>query len=297
MLGRILSGLCRAQLPRQKLNQVTLFPAARTRQSTLLFYSKLPRGYKSTKQQRNIGFVGYIFLVVPATTFCLGVWQYNRRQWKIEKIKELDYKVKQSKPESLPFLENFDDLSELEYAKYEVRGSFDNARELFIGPRSLLDTKGGTSGGIILVSSQDTVGYHVITPFNVENGPTILVNRGWVHRDKLEPAKRSEGQIEGPVSLVGILRINEETSSMVPPNKVDENVWFSRDVDEMAKKFDTSKIYLDLDYESSRWAADRGGPVGGQTRISLRNDHVQYMLTWWGISIATTVLWLKRFIH
>ena len=32
-------------------------------------------------------------------------------------------------------LENFDDLSELEYAKYEVRGSFDNSRELFIGPR------------------------------------------------------------------------------------------------------------------------------------------------------------------
>ena len=28
-----------------------------------------------------------------------------------------------------------DDLSELEYAKYEVRGSFDNSRELFIGPR------------------------------------------------------------------------------------------------------------------------------------------------------------------
>jgi cytochrome oxidase assembly protein ShyY1 len=40
--------------------------------------------------------------VVPATTFCLGVWQYRRRAWKMDKIAELDQKVKQAQPVSLP---------------------------------------------------------------------------------------------------------------------------------------------------------------------------------------------------
>lgn len=24
-----------------------------------------------------------------------------------------------------------------------------------------------------------------------------------------------------------------------------------------------------------------GGPIGGQTRVTLRNEHMQYIITWW----------------
>ena len=83
---------------------------------------------------------------------------------------------------------------------------------------------------------------------------------------------------------------------MVPQNNVASNMWHSRDVTALASKFETLPVFIDLDLASSQGAAANGGPIGGQTRITLRNDHVQYMLTWFGISFVTTVLWFKRFI-
>jgi len=260
----------------------------------IVLYSKVPRGYKNQKKNDKIGpILKYAFLIVPATTFCLGVWQFNRRRWKIDKIAELDYKVKQSEPLLLP--ERADLLSEEEYTKYKVTGAFDNSQEIYIGPRSLLSDDGG-SRGFGLISSGEKVGYHVVTPFQVENGPRILINRGWIPRTHLNPGSRIDGQIQGKVDLVGVLRSNEQTLSMVPKNQVEKSTWFSRDVDALATRLGTEKIYLDLDMASSLYAAQRGGPVGGQTRVSLTNDHVQYMLTWWGASALTTFLWFKRFV-
>eukprot|EP00088_Acartia_fossae_P023868 TRINITY_DN2484_c0_g1_i8.p1 TRINITY_DN2484_c0_g1~~TRINITY_DN2484_c0_g1_i8.p1 ORF type:complete len:289 (+),score=24.53 TRINITY_DN2484_c0_g1_i8:41-907(+) len=267
--------------------------SSRPQNQQIVFYSKVPRGFKNTQKKENIGFTGYIFLIVPATTFCLGVWQFNRRRWKIDKIAELENKVKLAAPDLFP--ENLASVSEEEYTKYKVRGHFDHTQEIFIGPRSLLSDDGGTRG-FGLISTGEKVGYHVITPFQVENGPRILINRGWIPRTMLDPRTRAEGQIQGTVDLVGMLRNDEETLAMVPKNQVEKDTWFSRDIGALASRLHTQKIFLDLDLQSSVYAAERGGPIGGQTRISLRNDHVQYMLTWWGVSILTTILWLKRFV-
>ena len=112
----------------------------------------------------------------------------------------------------------------------------------------------------------------------------------------METSDRDEGQTEGEISVSGVLRLTEETSSLTPPNDVKTARWFSRDVAALAETLNTTPVFVDLDLESSREAAGRGGPVGGQTRISLRNDHAQYMLTWWGVSVISTILWFKRFV-
>ena len=123
-----------------------------------------------------------------------------------------------------------------------------------------------------------------------------LLCRGWVPRTRLSASSRAEGQIEDERRLSGVLRLTEETSSLTPRNDVTSSQWHSRDVTALAARLDTLPVFVDLDLDSSREAAARGGPVGGQTRISLRNDHVQYMMTWWGVSAVTTFLWLKRFV-
>jgi len=256
-------------------------------------YSKLPRGFKAQQGEKKIGLAGYIFLVFPASTFCLGIWQFNRRSWKKEKMAELDFKVKKSDP--VQFSADSDVNEVTEYTKLKVKGCFENSKEIFIGPRSLFDSSGGT-GGFGIISSGEKVGWQVITPFQIENGPKILINRGWVPRSRMNPATRQDGQINGPVEIVGILRFTEETSTMTPLNDVKTNQWFSRDVPALAETLDTEQIFLDLDLESSKYSAERGGPLGGQTRISLRNDHVQYMLTWFGLSGSSLYLWAKRFV-
>lgn len=49
-----------------------------------------------------------------------------------------------------------------------------------------------------------------------------------------------------------------------------------RDLGAMSKIVDSNPILIDAVFESSI----AGGPIGGQTNISLRNEHVSYIITW-----------------
>lgn len=65
----------------------------------------------------------------------------------------------------------------------------------------------------------------------------------------------------------------------------------------MAKYADTEPILVDADASGNKLLSRtpcspfllppppvattvRGGPIGGQTRVTLRNDHLQYVFTW-----------------
>ena len=68
-------------------------------------------------------------------------------------------------------------LSSLEYCKVFARGEFEHDKIVYIGPRSLFkDGNASASGG--LFGNSDGIGFHVITPFKLENSEDrILVNR------------------------------------------------------------------------------------------------------------------------
>lgn len=40
-----------------------------------------------------------------------------------------------------------------------------------------------------------------------------------------------------------------------------------------------------------------GGPIGGQTRITLRNEHLSYIFTWFSLSAFTGLMWHRMFIR
>ena len=44
----------------------------------------------------------------------------------------------------------------------------------------------------------------------------------------------------------------------------------------MAAMTGSEPIFLDADAASTV----PGGPIGGQTRVSFRNDHLSYLITW-----------------
>lgn len=47
--------------------------------------------------------------------------------------------------------------------------------------------------------------------------------------------------------------------------------------------------FLDAVYESTV----PGGPIGGQTIVTLRNEHLQYIITWLSLSVLTSLFWYK----
>lgn len=57
---------------------------------------------------------------------------------------------------------------------------------------------------------------------------TILVNRGWVPAKYKDPKMRKEGQVEGVVDVVGIVRLHENRPNFMPANQEAPNAWFYR---------------------------------------------------------------------
>ncbi|GLH03398.1 SURF1-like protein [Gryllus bimaculatus] len=241
------------------------------------------------QQRKTIGPRGWVLLGIPVLTFALGTWQVQRRKWKLNLIQELE---KRSNAEPREFPEDLTELKEIEYYPVRVRGHFDHSKELFLGPRSLIkDGDAASEGKLISKNAKSHTGYCVITPFQLsDKNFTILVNRGWVPYDKRNPASRRGGQIEDEVELVGIVRLEEKRPPFTPHNK--GNMWFYRDLSQMSAATDAAPVLLDAVVESS---VD-GGPLGGQTRVSLRNEHFSYILTWYSLSALTGIMWLRMFV-
>lgn len=53
----------------------------------------------------------------------------------------------------------------MEYRKFELVGTFQHDKEVFIGPRSIVEDKNTPSTGGLISSGQS--GYHVVTPFKI----------------------------------------------------------------------------------------------------------------------------------
>uniref|UniRef100_A0A8D8RZY0 SURF1-like protein n=1 Tax=Cacopsylla melanoneura TaxID=428564 RepID=A0A8D8RZY0_9HEMI len=232
----------------------------------------------------------YAFLSIPVTTLGLGLWQISRLKWKESLIEELQIKT------NLPTInlpEDLSELNDLEYRRARVKGRFDHSREMYLGPRSFL--KGGDStstGGLMSPGAGGKSGYYVITPFILsDRNLEILVNRGWVPQDQKSPATRKQGQVTQEIILEGIVRHTEPRPNFVPKYQ-GGNMWSYRNLSEMSTVMGTSPVYLDACVDSDV----PGGPIGGQTRITLRNEHLSYILTWLGISAGSSVLWWKKFV-
>ncbi|XP_045462215.1 surfeit locus protein 1 [Harmonia axyridis] len=242
-------------------------------------------------KKRKIGATAWLLLAAPATALALGTWQVQRKAWKENLIDDL---MEKTKSDPIPLIENLDNLDELEFRPVYAKGRFLHEKELYMGPRSLLvggDAK--DERGLMSQHGSTNQGYLVITPFELEGqNKTILVNRGWVTRKNKNPVTRKEGQVDGVVDIIGIVRSQENRPNFMPKNDEQHNQWFYRDIESMAKITGSDPIFLDLTDDINV----PGGPIGGQSRVSLRNEHLSYILTWYGLAASTGFLWYMKYI-
>ncbi|XP_060069741.1 surfeit locus protein 1-like [Ylistrum balloti] len=256
------------------------------------------RSYRkdASKQKSPVSTLKSIFtevawLTVPAVTFSLGTWQVSRKEWKEKKIAYMQNKV--SSP-PIPLPENLEDLkdTDMEYTPLRVVGEFDHEMERYIYPRAnVQDIKISEVKGMGVTPTRG--GMLVITPFKLKDrDERILINRGWIQKTNVDPNSRSEGQVKGEVELVGVLRHSEASNTFTQNQGLDNpKVLIKRDVDSLAETLKTSPVYLDADFSSTV----EGGPIGGQTIVTLRNEHLQYILTWYALCIVSLVFYARRF--
>jgi cytochrome oxidase assembly protein ShyY1 len=60
----------------------------------------------------------------------------------------------------------------------------------------------------------------------------------------------------------------------------------------MAKFANTQPVFLDMVETENKLEI----PIGSQTIINLRNEHWNYILTWFGLSASTGYCWYRTYL-
>lgn len=91
--------------------------------------------------------------------------------------------------------------------------------------------------------------------------------------------------------FTALVRKTENRAPFMPNNTKGAPIFTFRDVNTMSKMLSTAPIFVDA------VETFPGGPQGGQTRITMRNEHMSYIMTWYSLSLATSYMWYHRFIR
>ena len=197
----------------------------------------------------------------------LGVWQVERRVWKLDLIARVEAGLKA--PPSVVT----DWRGVPEYRKVRLTGRYVFDRETLV--------KAVTVRG---------EGYWVMTPLRTSRG-TVLVNRGFV--PSAIPRGRDHEEV---ASVTGLVRQTEPKGGFLRSNDPAQDRWYSRDVAAIARARHLGPVapmFVDADA-----APNPGGyPVGGLTVVRFNNNHLAYALTWFALaalSVVAAVLLLRR---
>jgi surfeit locus 1 family protein len=208
----------------------------------------------------------------------LGVWQVERRAWKHELVAAVEARIAAAPvaapgPEAWPRIDEKDDA----YRRVTATGVFRHDRET-----------------LVQAVTERGAGFWVLTPLETPRF-TLLVNRGFVPSSRREASTRAAGNVAGPVTVTGLLRVSEPGGAFLRDNDPAENRWFSRDVAAIAKARGLKRAapyFVDADA-----APNPGGyPVGGLTVVRFRDHHLVYALTWFALC-ALSLFFAWRMWH
>jgi len=233
--------------------------------------------------------VPMLFVLSAVVTFIsLGTWQVERKAWKEALIATLDQRLSAA-PTTLPPRELWATLDRAvdEFRRVRFSAAF------IPGTQALVYTAGSA-----LRSEMPGPGYWVFALARLAKGDLVAINRGFVpehHKDSETPADFSAS-----VDMVGPMRWPEMRGYFMPKDDPAHNLWFVRDhlATAAAKGWQQrggqlAPFFIDLE----RLAPSDGLPRPASTGVNLRNAHLQYAITWYGLAGAVTIMfavWLRN---
>tara|TARA_R110002110_G_scaffold152033_24_gene344564 strand:- start:6107 stop:6784 length:678 start_codon:yes stop_codon:yes gene_type:complete len=213
-----------------------------------------------------------LFLIViglggAAILLSLGIWQVQRLAWKQGVIADIDARIT-SAPVPLP---KVPDPEVDAYLPVTVTGRF-----------------AGDTIRVLVSQKQIGAGYRLITPFETDAG-RVLIDRGFVASDD-----KGIATPQGTVTVIGNLQWPREIDSYTPAPDLDNNIWFARDVSELATRLGAAPLLI-----VTREMSVANPPVTPLPVDTSRipNDHLPYAITWFALAaiwLAMSLLFLRR---
>jgi len=217
--------------------------------------------------------------VVFAALIALGTWQLQRKAWKEELIATLTERLA-APPAALPAPSTWPALKrdDTEYRRVAFTATFDDGKEALVYAAASA-FRPDVSGP----------GYWVFTPARLADGGMVMVNRGFVPQDRADPATRPGGHVAGPIAITGTLRWPDARSFFAPSDEPAHNLWFLRDPAAIAAAKGLSDI-APFYVEQETPVPPGGLPQPGKLEVRLRNEHLQYVVTWYGLALVLVVV-------
>ena len=203
----------------------------------------------------DIFFIFFIFTVLS-----LGTWQVYRLYLKNNLISNLQNNLKTSSI-------NFNVDIDKEYTKVLFK-------------KKDLNTK------IFLYHlNKGEIGFKVIVPYEINSSLLVLVDKGWIRKDKINLIKNTlfnDDIIEGYTKKI------REKNLFTPNNNIKEDFLYSVEIDNLKKSLNKN-IYPLLIIQTSKTNKDI---IPNDFEVRLPNNHLQYAITWYGLALFTIIFFL-----
>ena len=207
----------------------------------------------------------------------LGLWQLQRLEWKEGVIAQIEGRTEREPITLAQAVALSKEPGGRRYLPVRVQGRFDHSQERYL----------------YAISLEGEPGWHVITPLKTVDGDIVLVDRGFVPEAFRDPGAREPGQFQEVVDVTGLIRTPEEQGLFIPDNDAQANQWFSRDLGAMVDSMFPEGAVKVAPFFVEVVASDvpGGWPKGGQTRLQLPNNHLQYALTWFALALCLVAVY------
>jgi len=202
----------------------------------------------------------------------LGIWQLQRLAWKESLIAEIASRAAAPPITLAAALAADDAADDIDFVRVAAGGTYLAAETKF------------------MIQTFDAgPGWQAVTPLRSEDGIVVLVDRGVVP----DAMRGSIPTPNGPVELLGILRRHGENRGPFTPDNDDaRNIWYWWDVPAMLAMSD---IPADLKVapfvlQLLPVAGDSSFPRPQPPDANLRNNHLQYAITWFGLALVLAAI-------
>lgn len=127
-------------------------------------------------------------------------------------------------------------------------------------------------------------GRWVFQGFRLQDGATILVNRGFVPESRFATITPATGQ----ATVTGFLRAPEARNSFTPADLPQQREFYTRDPAGIAASLGigaTAPFYLEAERQGDGLTPPAGVDVK-ELIGRIPDNHLQYALTWWGLALT-----------
>jgi|GEM_PF-731717 len=211
-----------------------------------------------------ITLVGILFLTV------LGCWQLYRLQEKTAFIASISRNL--NDPASVYEVNKPATI----YQKIKLKGELLKGSDIYLYGRKAM--------------APEKEGYYLLSPFKTTEGTVIMVERGWfAAKNKLLIHNAYDSNL---IEITGIVLPLEKQKIFIPNNDLKNNVWFTLKHEEMnsySQQTLENFYLLEIDpIDLPQYIL----PISAEGLIRIKNDHLEYALTWFCLAICLGVIFV-----